>query len=159
LAARLRDGKAEIIGQLRRDYAGLRERWGGKDDYDRWFSRPLNNAQLNTIASYYQWVPRFHELLLEQGGDLEKFYADVRKLGRLPEAKRREFWSNLEFPSCRDLGTGSFAARPARKESMSIHLDGCSPSTPFVTFATLETDPGGNSTAKDKGLDMALRLG
>ncbi|MBC8002651.1 MAG: aminopeptidase [Opitutaceae bacterium] len=89
-AAQLRDERAEIIGQLRRDYVSLRERWGGKDDYDRWFSRPLNNAQLNTIATYYQLVPGFHALLVQNGGDLEKFYVATRKLGRLSEARRRE---------------------------------------------------------------------
>ena len=88
--SRLRDGRAEIIGELRRAYVSLRERWGGKDDYDRWFSRPLNNAQLNTIATYYQLVPGFHELLRRTGGELETFYAEVRKLGRLSEARRHE---------------------------------------------------------------------
>ena len=62
-ASRLRDGKATIIGGLRRNYVALRERWGGIDDYDRWFSRPLNNAQLNTVATYYRLVPAFARIL------------------------------------------------------------------------------------------------
>ena len=88
--AQLRDGRAEIIGQLRRDYVSLREQWGGQDDYDRWFSRPLNNAQLNTVATYYQLVPGFRALLRENGGNLEKLYVATRKLGWLSEARRRE---------------------------------------------------------------------
>ncbi|MEW6159874.1 MAG: aminopeptidase, partial [Verrucomicrobiota bacterium] len=56
--------------------------------YDRWFSQALNNAQLNTVATYYHLVPAFEKLLKQNGGDLEKFYSAVRKLSRMKKEDR-----------------------------------------------------------------------
>jgi predicted aminopeptidase len=87
-AAKLRR-KAEIIAQTRVNYAKLKQSWGaGKSGYDGWFAEPLNNAQLNTVAAYYDLVPAFQALLRAKGGDLEKFYAAVEELGKLPLEQR-----------------------------------------------------------------------
>lgn len=50
--------------------------------------RSWNNARLNTLATYFRLVPGFERLLKECGGDLETFYAEVEKLGKLPAAER-----------------------------------------------------------------------
>ena len=47
-----------------------------------------NNARLNTVATYFQLLPGFERLLKKCGGDLETFYAEVEKLGKLPAAER-----------------------------------------------------------------------
>jgi predicted aminopeptidase len=47
-----------------------------------------NNAVLALFATYTQKVPAFERLLAEAGGDLERFYARVRALARLPRAER-----------------------------------------------------------------------
>ena len=39
-----------------------------------------NNALLASFATYTQLVPAFEKLLAEEGGDLERFYAKVKKL-------------------------------------------------------------------------------
>jgi predicted aminopeptidase len=89
-AAKLRR-KAEIIAQMRVEYAKLKERWGvAKSGYDYWFDEPINNAQLNTVAAYYDLVPAFQGLLRTQGGDLEKFYMAAGDLGKEPLQKRHE---------------------------------------------------------------------
>jgi len=93
---------------------------GGKDDYDRWFSRPLNNAQLNTIASYYQWVPRFHELLTEQGGDLEKILCRCAKAG--PAAGGKTTRSSCQIADfLRALIWGQVRLQPDRREGVQVH--------------------------------------
>jgi len=81
--------KAEIIAQMRADYAKLKESWGvSKSGYDDWFAEPVNNAQLNTVASYYDLVPAFQAVLRAQGGDLKKFYKAVGDLANKPLPKR-----------------------------------------------------------------------
>lgn len=87
-AAALRAQKQAILDQLKRDYEALKSTWGGRTDYARWFSRPLNNAHLNDVDAYYRFVPAFHRLLREQGGDLEAFYRAVKALAKLPKQER-----------------------------------------------------------------------
>lgn len=87
-ATALRAHKQAILDQLKRDYEALKSTWGGRTDYARWFSRPLNNAHLNDVDAYYRLVPAFHRLLREQGGDLEAFYLEVAVLAKLPKQER-----------------------------------------------------------------------
>ncbi len=78
-----REQKQKIITRLKADYARLKSDWGGYSSYDRWFSQPINNAQINTIATYYDLVPYFRRLLEREKGDLKQFYAVVEKLAEL----------------------------------------------------------------------------
>ena len=65
--------------------------WGvDKSGYDDWFAEPINNAKLNTVAAYYDFVPAFQALLRAQGGNLEKFYKAVKALSKRPLAERHE---------------------------------------------------------------------
>jgi predicted aminopeptidase len=84
-----RESKAQVIAGLRQDYDRLKAAWGGDSAYDGWFARPLNNAQLNTIAVYYQLVPGFEALLQGHGGDLEAFYKSVRAMRKLDKEERK----------------------------------------------------------------------
>jgi predicted aminopeptidase len=85
---RKRAGKLEAFETMRREYQALKAQWGGFGGYDWWFAQPLNNAQLASVAIYSQLVPGFQKLLAEQGGDLKRFYAQVRELAKLPKAER-----------------------------------------------------------------------
>jgi predicted aminopeptidase len=85
-----RAAKAQIIVRLRQNYEKLKADWGGYDGYDRWFNQTLNNAQLNTVAAYYDLVPGFRGLLQAHGGDLRKFYAEARNLAEVGKTKRHE---------------------------------------------------------------------
>jgi predicted aminopeptidase len=83
--------KTELVQELRRNYAKLKDRWGSPaPGYDAWFSEPINNAKLNTISAYYDLKPAFESLLAAQGGDLEKFYHAAKDLAKLPAAQRHE---------------------------------------------------------------------
>ena len=74
---------------MRAEYAGLKQAWGGFAGYDGWFEQPLNNAQLASVAIYSQLVPGFEQLLRDSGGDLPRFYAQVRELAKLPSRSAR----------------------------------------------------------------------
>jgi predicted aminopeptidase len=80
--------KGQIISDMRNKHEELKAQWGGKSYYNRWFSTEINNAKLNTISAYYTLVPAFRALLKANGGDLEKFYAAVEQLGKMPKQQR-----------------------------------------------------------------------
>lgn len=84
-----RAGKAKILQQIKTEYSQLRERWQGDSRYDRYFAKPINNARLNTIATYYQLVPAFAKKLQEYKGDLPQFFVGLEKLRDLSAAERR----------------------------------------------------------------------
>lgn len=88
-AAARRAAKDRVIAQLRRDYETLKARWGGYAGYDAWFRQPLNNAQLNTVNTYYALVPAFQKILQANDGNLERFFKEVRRLAKLPKKERQ----------------------------------------------------------------------
>ena len=85
----LRGEKQRLISRLKQEYAQLKAQWGGSTEYDEWFAGPINNAQLNSVAAYYDLVPGFERLLEQNGGDLGKFYAAADRLAREPKAERQ----------------------------------------------------------------------
>src|SRR5215469_2144594 len=80
--------KQGVFDDLRRQYEELKAMWGGYAGYDNWFAHDLNNAKLNTVANYYDYVPGFQRLLQENGGDIEKFHAAAARLSREPKDVR-----------------------------------------------------------------------
>ena len=105
----LRREKQDLIGRLQREYARLKLQWGGDTQYDDWFAQPVNNAQLNSVAAYYDLVPGFERLLEQNGGDLEKFYQAAERLAGEPKAERHRWLRTL----------GSATARPASRNPKS----------------------------------------
>ena len=87
--------KAQVQAQLRADYAALKASWGGDTSYDAWFKRPINNARLNTVATYYHFVPAFQRLLANNGGDLQKFYTEAKTLSGLDMEQRHARMATL----------------------------------------------------------------
>lgn len=83
-----RSAKAEALAEMKRTYAELKAIWGGYGVYDQWFNQPLNNAALGSVTLYTQWVPAFHALLEQEGGNLPRFYQRVAALAKLPKTER-----------------------------------------------------------------------
>jgi predicted aminopeptidase len=94
----LQRGKRQVFEDLRRDYVRLKSGWGGYTGYDAWFAREINNAQLNTIANYYDYLPGFERLLELNGSDMEKFYVEVERLSRKAKDERHQWLRNLATP-------------------------------------------------------------
>ncbi|HEY6865371.1 MAG TPA: aminopeptidase [Burkholderiales bacterium] len=84
-----RAGKARLFREMRDDYDALKKSWGGFAGYDRLFAQGPNNALLASIAAYTELVPAFHAMIVADGGDMERFYADVRRIADLPPEERR----------------------------------------------------------------------
>jgi predicted aminopeptidase len=84
---RKRKRKARIMASLQNDYQTLKLGWGNHAGYDRWFSEPVTNAHLVSVAAYNDLLPGFRALLLEQQ-TLPRFYAAVIELARQPQLER-----------------------------------------------------------------------
>lgn len=84
----LRRQKESILNDLKKEFAALRAQWGGNDEFDWWFEGNLNNARLNSIAAYYDFVPGFEQLLAQNDGELGKFYQAAKALSKLPKDQR-----------------------------------------------------------------------
>jgi predicted aminopeptidase len=93
--ATLRQRKRGVYDRLQQQYAALKTEWGGNTDYDEWFAKDLNNAKLNSVAAYYDLLPAFQRILELNGGDLEKFYVEVKRLADLKRKERREWLKTL----------------------------------------------------------------
>ena len=73
---------------MRTEYVALKEQWGGSGGYDGWFAQGPTNASLAAVALYSRKVPEFRALLTEEGGNLQRFYARVKDLARMPKEER-----------------------------------------------------------------------
>ena len=87
--AALRTAKAAEIARLRTQLAELHGKWAGEPDIRGWLHHPINNARLNSVATYYLWVPSFGSLLLDCSDDLPAFYREVGRLGKLSKSDRQ----------------------------------------------------------------------
>jgi len=83
----MRARKAAILEQMAEEYRGLKDSTGFAG-YDRWFAQRPNNAQVASVVIYTQLVPAFQALLEREGGDLGRFYAQVKSLANLPKDER-----------------------------------------------------------------------
>lgn len=78
----------ELQGQLRREYQTFKQQWHGYTGYDQWFSGPLNNAQLATVATYRSLLPGFLGLFHTLDSSLPAFYAACAELASLDKTAR-----------------------------------------------------------------------
>jgi len=97
-----RTRKSDALARLRVEYEKLKAGWGGYTGYDNWFNRPLNNAHLNTVATYQHLVPAFQQLLVRGDGDLEKFYTSAKSMTRLGKEDRHRQLTALVAQSNRE---------------------------------------------------------
>jgi predicted aminopeptidase len=86
----LRGQKRKILDEMQAQYARIKSDWGGDTEYDGWFAHPVNNAQLNSVAAYYDFVPGFEQLLSANGGDMDKFYSAAERISKRPKNDRHE---------------------------------------------------------------------
>jgi predicted aminopeptidase len=84
----VREKKHAAFLAMRSSFALLKADWGGHAPFESWFAEDLNNAQLASIATYFDCVPGFKRELEAAGGDLSAFYARVRGLAKLDQEKR-----------------------------------------------------------------------
>ncbi len=104
--------KQMVFQQIQKDYAKLKLEWGGNTGYDEWFADSLNNAKLNTVATYYDLVPAFHQLIENHGGNLDKFFANVKKFSGMSKGKRHQILAQIKLTDSNQFLAHSAPATP-----------------------------------------------
>jgi predicted aminopeptidase len=89
-AEQRRAEKERVLADLRHRATALDQRYGGSLKIERWFQKPVNNARLSTVSSYYELLPGFEALLRQRGGDLEAFFADIDAMRGMEKKVRRQ---------------------------------------------------------------------
>lgn len=84
-----RRAKDKVLADFRERAERLNRRLGGTLRVEKWFEKPVNNARLNSLETYYEMVPSFERLLAECGGDLERFFDRLEKMKRMKRDERR----------------------------------------------------------------------
>jgi len=97
--------KAAAFAAMRAQYALLEQAWRGSAAYDSWFAQGPNNASVAAVGLYTQKVPQFQALLAADGGDLPRFYAQVKVLSALPKGERETALSAAAAPQASLLGS------------------------------------------------------
>ncbi|NIW24249.1 MAG: aminopeptidase [Gammaproteobacteria bacterium] len=81
-----RDAKQAAFAHMREEYEQLKLSWGGVTDYDNWFARPLNNAQLASVATYRRWLPGLIWYIDQHG--LSSLYAQMTEIEDMSDDAR-----------------------------------------------------------------------
>ena len=87
--------KLRIFSAMKVRYQELIEAGEGTPFFDWWFSRPLNNADLLTVSTYYRLVPAFTRLLARHQDNLTTFFSEVEELAKLAKSDRDLILSQL----------------------------------------------------------------
>jgi len=86
----MRTQKVAIIEKMQQTYQQLKSSWNGFAGYDRWFSKPINNAQISAVTTYRDYVPAFQNLLAQKNHDMAAFYRSVEEMGDLDASERQQ---------------------------------------------------------------------
>ncbi len=78
--------KSLLFQAMVKDYNQLASSWPTGDEFGRWMQAEMNNARIETVADYNQWVPAMAPWLAAEG--LEQFAIDMAYLATLPAAQR-----------------------------------------------------------------------
>lgn len=87
--AQRRQRKRELLASISAELRAYERQRGLRSGYDDWLDAGLNNAHLASVATYFECLPGFENLLAQQGGKLPAYYQSVRELARAPASRRR----------------------------------------------------------------------
>ena len=85
-----REAKERVLKAFEKEAMIMNRRQGGSLKIEKWFEKPVNNARLNSLDTYYQLVPAFETWIAECDGDLERFFERVKAMRKLDRDERRE---------------------------------------------------------------------
>ena len=85
--------KTLLISQLVEDYKEHVRQWTEGNEFSSWMIGEINNAKLETIADYNQWVPAMQTFLRSRG--LKKFSLEMMRLAGLPFSDRQVILASM----------------------------------------------------------------
>ncbi len=88
--------KEQIFTTTQHRYAELQNLGELDQRFDRWMAEGLNNARLAAIATYYDLLPGFQQLLANHNHNLTTFYQQVEKLAKTSVSERHSALSDSQ---------------------------------------------------------------
>jgi predicted aminopeptidase len=82
--------KQAVLERFKNRAISLDQRHQGSMSIERWFKKPVNNARLATLSTYFEMLPGFEALLRRGAGNLEAYFAEVESMRQLTVAARRQ---------------------------------------------------------------------
>ncbi|MCP4021267.1 MAG: aminopeptidase [Desulfobacteraceae bacterium] len=82
--------KQAVFSELKQKYSDLKKGDQSFKRFDHWFSKEMNNARFALLSTYHGYVPAFQALLKKCNGDLERFYEEAVRLGKLSKKERQD---------------------------------------------------------------------
>lgn len=86
--------KEQLYKQMRADYERFKARVG-YNGYDDWVNNDLNNAKINTVATYESRVPGFKKMYRQAGEDMAVFLRQCLQLSRMPALERNQYLDEI----------------------------------------------------------------
>jgi predicted aminopeptidase len=111
-APQMRERKQVLISELVASIHTYEQATGLRSGYDTWIDQGLNNAHLASVATYFDCVPAFQQILAAQDGNLTLFYARVRELARGPAPARQALCRQANPASATTAPAGNLPKRP-----------------------------------------------
>lgn len=84
----MRREKDHLLKVLVQNYEALSDTWEEGEEYRAWMQSPINNAKLETVADYHEWVPVMLQKLQRIG--LDRFIHEMRELAKLSQSDREQ---------------------------------------------------------------------
>ncbi len=87
-SAAMLERKRREFAALRTAYLRLSAPWGAEAPLASWFRKPMNNAELASLATYERCVPGFAREFARSGGRFPAFFARIRAIAALGRSAR-----------------------------------------------------------------------
>ena len=131
----LRPRKRAALDEAGRAVLDFAQAAGAASGYEAWIDAGLNNAHLAAVSSYHGCMPGFQRLLAGQDGDLPRFYAAARALGRGAAEQRRALCAGGAVTAGRRRSRDHFTSTLMRFGSAAVRFGMMISSTPFTCLA------------------------
>ncbi len=82
--------KQAVLERFKNRAITLDQRHQGSMSIERWFNKPVNNARLATLSTYFEMLPGFEAMLRRGAGNLEAYFNEVESMRQLTVAARRQ---------------------------------------------------------------------
>ena len=82
--------KNALLQRFKTSAIALDQSHQGSLKIELWFEKPVNNARLATLSTYFELLPGFEFMLRRAGGNLETFFLEVESMRKLTREERKK---------------------------------------------------------------------
>jgi predicted aminopeptidase len=90
--------KNALLQRFKTRAIALDQNHQGSLKIELWFEKPVNNARLAPLSTYFELLPGFEFMLRRAGGNLETFFREVESMRKLTQEERRKLIFSCSRP-------------------------------------------------------------